>query len=119
VPYKGPIPQLPAPSDRPRRIAGAAEIQAILTPRERAQQPLVEAGDRIRLLAEERRCGGLASIALEDDPPSVAVSWTGSLPQPVRYLVDELRRTVRVVVRAAPQSLDELLAEAQRIIAVG
>jgi hypothetical protein len=56
---------------------------------------------------------------LEDDPPSLAVSWKGSLPQPVRYLVDELRRTVRVVVRAAPQSLDELLAEAQRIIAVG
>ena len=113
MPYKGPIPQLPAHPDRPRRILSPAEIQARLKPRERAQQPLVKAADRVQLLVEERQYGGFASVALEDDPPSVVVFWKGPLPQPVQHLVDELRQTVRVVVRDARYSLDELRDEAR------
>ena len=87
----------------------------MLTPRARAQQPLVEAADRIQVLVEEREYGGFASVALEDDPLSVVVFWKGPLPKPVQHLVAELRCTVGVVVRDAVYSLDELLEEAHRI----
>lgn len=88
----------------------------MLTPRERAQQPLVEAGDRIQVLVRERDYGGFGVLALEDDPPSVVLFWKGPLPQPVQHLVDELRSTVRVEVRDAIYSRDELRDEARRII---
>jgi hypothetical protein len=118
MPYRGPVPQLPTDADRPRRIASAAEVEAMRTPRERAQQPLVEAADRIQVLVDARDDGGFASLALEHDPPSVVLFWKGPLPQPVEQLVDELRLTVRVVVRDALYSLDELSREARRIIAL-
>jgi hypothetical protein len=90
----------------------------MITPRMRAQQPLVDAADRLQALVREGTHTGFASVALEDDPPSVVLFWKGSLPQPVRRLVDELRSTVRIVVRDATYSLDELLEESRRIISV-
>jgi hypothetical protein len=87
----------------------------MLTPQARAQQPFVEAADRIQVLVEQREYGGFASVALEDDPPSVVVFWKGPLPTPVQHLIAELRRTVGVVVRDAVYSRDELLEEAHRI----
>lgn len=118
VPYKGPLPELPPQPDRQRRILEPAEVDAMLTPRARAQQPLVEAADRIQVLVSERHYGGFASVALEHDPASVVLFWKGPLPQPMQRLMDELRLTVRVVVRDAPYSLDELLEETRRIIAL-
>jgi hypothetical protein len=118
VPYQGPLPDLPRRPDEQRRIASAAEIQAMLTPRERAQQPLVEAADRIQALVGEREYRGFGMLAVEDDPPAVVLFWKGPLPRPVQHLVDELRRTVRVVVRDAVYSRDELLVEARRIAAL-
>jgi hypothetical protein len=117
--YKGLLPDPPRPPGEQRRIASAAEIQAMLTPRERAQQPLVEAADRIQALVREREYRGFGMLAVEDDPPSVLLFWKGPLPRPVQHLVDELRRTVRVVVRDAVYSRDELLEEARRIAAGG
>lgn len=90
----------------------------MLTPQARAQQPLVEAADRIQVLVHEREYGGFASVALEHDPPSVVLFWKGLLPQSVQQLVDELRLTVRVVVREAIYSRDELLEETRRIMAL-
>jgi hypothetical protein len=116
VPYKGPLPDLPSQPHQPRRVLDAAEVQAMLTPRERAQQPLVEAADRIQLLVRERDYGDFGVLALEDDPPAVVLYWKGPLPQPVQHLVDELRSTIRVDVRGAIYSREELRAEAQRII---
>jgi hypothetical protein len=112
------VPQLPTDANRPRRIASAGEVEAMRTPRERAQQPLVEAADRIQVLVREREYGGFGVLALEDDQPAVVLFWKGPLPQPVEQLVDELRLTVRVVVRDALFSLDELSQEARRIIAL-
>jgi len=88
----------------------------MLTPRARAQQPLVEAADRIQVLLREREYGGFGMLAVEDDPPSVVLFWKGPLPRPVQHLVDELRSTVRVEVRDAIYSRDELRDEANRII---
>jgi hypothetical protein len=85
------------------------------TPRERAQQPLVEAADRIQVLVREREYGGFGVLALEDDPRAVVLFWKGPLPRPVQHLVDEVRLTVRVVVHDAVYSRDELLEEAHRI----
>jgi hypothetical protein len=116
VPYKGPLPDLPSQPDQHRRVLDAAEVQAMLTPRARAQQPLVEAADRIQVLVREREYGGFGVLALEDDPPSVVLFWKGPLPRPVQHLVDELRSTVRVEVRDAIYSRDELRDEARRII---
>jgi hypothetical protein len=117
VGYKGPLPDLPEPQpDRQRRILDPAEIEAMLTPHERAQQPLVEAADRIQLLVHDAKYGGFASLALEHHPPSVVLFWKGTLPRPVRDLIDELRPTARVVVRDAAYSQDELAEEAHRII---
>ena len=90
VPYRGPVPQLPTDANRPRRIGSAAELEAMRTPRERAQQPLVEAADRIQVLVREREYGGFGVLALEDDPPAVVLFWKGRLPRPVQHLVDEL-----------------------------
>ena len=115
VGYKGPLPDLPSRPDRQRRVRDPAELEAMLT-RARAQQPLVEAGDRIQVLVRERRYGGFGMLAVEDDPPSVVLFWKGPLPRPVQHLVDELRSTVRVVVRDAIFSRDELLEESRRII---
>lgn len=115
--FKGPLPDLPEPQlGRQRRILDPAEIEAMLTPQERAQQPLVEAADRIQLLVHDAKYGGFASLALEHDPPSVALFWKGPLPEPVQDLIDELRPTARVVVRDAVYSLDECSEEAHRII---
>jgi hypothetical protein len=96
----------------------AAEVEAMRTPRERAQQPLVEAADRIQALVGAREYGGFGMLAVEDEPPSVVLFWKGSLPRPVQDLVDELRRSVRVVVRDAVYSEDELREEARRIVAL-
>ena len=90
----------------------------MLTPQMRAQQPLEEAADRLQILVHEREYGGFASVELEHDPPSVVLFWKGPLPQPVQQLVDELRLTVRVVVREAVYSLDELREETHRIMAL-
>jgi hypothetical protein len=118
VVYKGPLPALPSQPDRQRRVLDPAEVAALLPPAVRAQQPLVKAADRIQVLVREREYGGFASVALDDDPPSVVLFWKGSLPQPVRHLVDELRSTVRVVIRDAVYSRDELLKESRRIAAL-
>jgi hypothetical protein len=112
------VPQLPIDPDRPRRIASAAEVEAMRTPRERAQQPLVEGADRIQALVGAREYGGFGMLAVEDEPPSVVLFWKGPLPRSVQHLVDELRRTVRVVVRDAVYSQDELREEARRIAAL-
>jgi hypothetical protein len=88
----------------------------MLTSRERAQQPLVEGADRIQVLVRERDYGDFGVLALEDDPPAVVLFWKGPLPRPVQHLVDELRSTVRVEVRDAIYSREELREEAQRII---
>jgi hypothetical protein len=112
------VPQLPADPDRPRRIASAAEVEAMRTPQERAQQPLVEGADRIHALVGAREYGGFGMLAVEDEPPSVVLFWKGPLPRPVQDLVDELRRAVRVVVRDAVYSQDELREEARRIAAI-
>jgi hypothetical protein len=114
--YKGRLPDLPSLPDEERRIATPAEVEAMLTPRERAQQPLVEAADRIQALVNAREFGGFASVALEHDPPLVVLFWKGPLPQPAQHLIDELRSTVRVMVRDAPYSRDELLEETHRIM---
>jgi hypothetical protein len=79
---------------------------------------LVKAADRIQVLVRERDYSDFGVLALEDDPPAVVLFWKGPLPRPVQDLVDELRSTVRVVVRDAPHSLDELLEETRRIIAL-
>jgi hypothetical protein len=96
----------------------AAEVEAMRTPRERAQQPLVEAADRIQALVEARDNGGFGMLAVQDEPPSVVLFWKGPIPRPVQDLVDELRHTVRVVVRDAVYSQDELHEEARRIAAL-
>jgi hypothetical protein len=91
----------------------------MLTPLARAQQPLVEAADRIQVLLREREYGGFGMLALEDNPPSVVLFWKGPLPRPVQHLVDELRSTVRVVVRDAIYSGNQLREETHRIMALG
>jgi hypothetical protein len=90
----------------------------MLTRRERAQQPLVKAADRIQELVGEREYRGFGMLAVEDEPSSVVLFWKGPLPRPVQGLVDELERTVRVVVRDAVYSQDELREEARRIAAL-
>jgi hypothetical protein len=112
------VPQLPTDADQPRRVADAAEVQAMLTARERAQQPLVEAADRIQALVGAREYDGFGLLAVEDEPPCVVLFWKGLLPQPVQDLVDELRGTVRVVARDAVYSQVELREEARRIAAL-
>jgi hypothetical protein len=57
-------------------------------------------------------------LAVEDEPPSVVLFWRGPLPRQVQDLVNELRRTVRVVIRDAVYSQDELREEARRIAAL-
>jgi hypothetical protein len=117
--YKGPLPDLPNQPDQRRRVLDAAEVEAMLTPLARAQQPLVEAADRIQVLLREREYGGFGMLALEGNPPSVVLLWKGPLPRPVQHLVDELRSTVRVVVREAIYSRNELREETHRIMALG
>lgn len=94
VGFKGPLPDLPKPQPgRQRRILDPAEIEAVLLPAVRAQQPLEDAADRIQLLVHDAKYGGFASVALERDPPSVILLWKGPLPQPVQDLIDELPPT--------------------------
>ena len=83
-----------------------------------AQQPLVEAGDRIQALVGERGYDGFANLALEDNPPTLVLRWKGPLPEPVQHLVAELTSTLQVVVREARYSRDELLRETRRIMTV-
>jgi hypothetical protein len=54
----------------PQICAQWAEIQAMLTPGARTQQPLAEAADRIQVLVRERDHGGFGALALPDDPSS-------------------------------------------------
>lgn len=90
----------------------------MLTPRAQAQQPLVEAADRIQVLVGKGDYGGFGMLALEDDPPSVVLFWKGPLPRPLQHLTADLRSTVRVEVRDAIYSRNELLEETRRIAAL-
>jgi hypothetical protein len=91
----------------------------MVPPAVRAQLPLVEAADQIQAVVHERDDGGFASVALEQEPPSVVLFWKGPLPEPVEHLVDQLQQKVAIDVRDAHYSRRELRDESNRIKDLG
>lgn len=75
--------QLPTDADRPRRILSAAEVEAMRTPREGVQQPLIEAADRIRVLVDAQDDRGFADRQHETTGREIGSSVRGQLGRPV------------------------------------
>jgi hypothetical protein len=80
----------------------------------RAQASLAAAADRIQQLVDALRLSGFAGTELDED--AVVLYWHGALPAVLSRALDQIRRDVRVQVRAARYSLATLLAEARRLL---
>lgn len=79
-----------------------------------AQAPLAAASDRIQELVEARRLSGFAGTELAGD--TLVLYWHGAVPAVLSQTVGQIRREVRVQVRAARYSLATLVAEARRLL---
>lgn len=100
-----------ASSSSERRIMSPEEIDPTMV----AQEPLVEAADRIQQLAGEIG-SAFGGTALDTEEGAVIVYWKGQPPVEITDLIDELRaQGTEVNVEAVAYSLAELDREALRI----
>lgn len=81
-----------------------------------AQQPLIEASDRIQSLVESDDLNGFVGGRISEDDTQLILYWHGQQPQVLTQLLSEIQASgVQVDVRQTPYSLDALLAESRRI----